>query len=190
MARPDVVRRRRPQQCEGDLELLLHDGQRPLDTSLTTCRERPEDRSAEEDALGPQCPRDRDVVAAPHAAVDPDLGPAVDRSDDALQDVDGRLHPVELAGAVIARHDRVHAVLRGKRGRPRAVMMPFSTRGSDDQLRIVARSSQVSPLNCCSSSWAKPSAWIPPPWVALDPGVAKLPRGPVSSNLERRSRSR
>ena len=39
---------------------------------------------------------------------------AVDGGDDALQDVDGRLHAVELASAVVAGHDRVHAVLRGK----------------------------------------------------------------------------
>ena len=52
MARSDVVGRRRPQQCQGDLELLPHDGQRPLDAGLTTCGKGPQDRSAEEDAPG------------------------------------------------------------------------------------------------------------------------------------------
>ena len=89
-ARPDVRRRRRAEQGQGDLELLAQDRERPLDAGLPAGGQRPEHRPADQHAAGAERQRDRDVEAAADPAVDPHLDPTADRVDDLAEDVDAR----------------------------------------------------------------------------------------------------
>ena len=86
----DPVRRRRPEERQREVEFLAQDRQRPFDTGLSRGRQGPVHRPADEHAAGPERERDRDVEAAPDAAVDPDLGATGGRLDDLGEDVDGR----------------------------------------------------------------------------------------------------
>ena len=116
MLRSDIARRGRPEQAQRQLEFLAQDRQRALDAGLATGRQRPEDGPPDEDAARPERQCDGDVEPAADAAVDPDLGPTVDRRDHLGQDVDRSGHAIELAAAVIADHDAVHAVVHRQAG--------------------------------------------------------------------------
>ena len=69
-----------PRSARRDLELLAEDREGALDAGLAAGREGPQDRPADEHAPRPEREGDRDVEAAPDAAVDPDLRSAIDRA--------------------------------------------------------------------------------------------------------------
>ena len=79
----------------------------------------PERRPPDQDRVGAQRQRDRDVDAAADAAVDQDRGPAVDRVDHLRQGVAAGQGAVELAAAVVGDDDPGDAVLDRERRRPR-----------------------------------------------------------------------
>ena len=88
------------------------------DAGLTGRRQGIQEGPADEDGAGAKGERRDDVRAAPHAAVEIDLCPSLDRLDDRLEGIDGRRHAVELASAVVGDDDRGRPVLDGQ---PRVV---------------------------------------------------------------------
>ena len=105
------------------------DREGPFDAGLAAGRERPQDRPADEDAARAERERDGDVEAAPHAAVDPDLGPAGDGLDDLVEHVDRRRHAIELPRPVVARRRSPSTPCSTARRASSAVRMPLSTSG-------------------------------------------------------------
>ena len=81
--------------------------------------EAPERGAADEDGAGAERERLDDVRAAPDAAVDEHLEPAVDRLDHLGERVRRRGDAVELPAAVVRDHDARRRRARRRAGRPR-----------------------------------------------------------------------
>ena len=100
---------------QGELELGAEQLEDAAGALLPAGGEAPERRAADEDGVGAERERDRDVDPAADAAVDDDRAAAVDRCDGLLEDVGGGGGAVELAAAVVGDDDPGGAVLDGER---------------------------------------------------------------------------
>ena len=108
---------RRPAAAEGERQLQLGAEQleHPQRPRLAPGREPPESGPSDQDRVGAEGQRDRDVDPAPDPAVDEDRGPAGDGVDHLGQRVGGREAAVELAAAVVGDDDPGGAVLDRER---------------------------------------------------------------------------
>ena len=104
-----------PQSSEGQLELGAQQLEHPPRALLAADREAPEGRAADQDRVGAEGEGDRDVDAAPDAAVDEHRAAAGDGLDRLLEDVGGGGDAVELAPAVVGDDDAGGAVLDRQR---------------------------------------------------------------------------
>ena len=104
---------RRPAAAEGErqLELGAEQLEHPQRPGLPPGREPPEGGPSDQDGVGAEGQRYRDVHPAPDPTVDEDRGPAGDGVDHLGQGIGGREAAVELAPAVVGDDDPGGAVL-------------------------------------------------------------------------------
>ena len=127
-----TVRRRRARRAAAARSRTPRAGSRaPARRRPAARREGPVDRPADEHAARAEGQRDRDVEAAPDAAVDPDLEPAGDRLDDLLEHVDRGGRRDRAGGAPWFETTIASTPCSTASRASSAVRMPLSTSGSD-----------------------------------------------------------